>query len=197
MSLYTSSYLKNLVSENRSVLNERMINESKRVYTTFDVFLSYTLADKDVVGGIYIELIKQGLTVYLDWVVDPDLQRSKVTKESAERIRRRLKSSKSLLLAMSENVVLSKWVPWELGYVDGHTGRCGLFPVSDDRIPPTTFTRSEFLLLYPYVKKATVTDLSYSEKSYITESAYSYADFKNWVNGDAVPIYHNKNIDVL
>lgn len=43
---------------------------------TFDIFLSYNIADKAVVQGIYYYLSKLGYKVYLDYIIDPDLNRN-------------------------------------------------------------------------------------------------------------------------
>lgn len=87
--------------------------------------------DKEVVKGLYNTLTEQGFSVYVDWIVDPDLNRSFVTKESAEKIRKRMDQSRSLLYAISTNAEMSKWMPWELGYVDGIPGhKCAILPVT-------------------------------------------------------------------
>ena len=77
----------------------------------FDIFLSHSFLDQREVKGLYIELTDLGYRVYVDWIADPQLDRNNVTKESAELIRNRMKSSKTLLLAISENAEMSKWMP--------------------------------------------------------------------------------------
>ena len=97
MAIYTSSYLKNL-SERKTVLfSNQIINESKITHTSFDIFLSHSFLDKDIVEGLYIELTNQGYSVYVDWIIDPYLDRTNVTKASAKLIRNRLKISKLLI----------------------------------------------------------------------------------------------------
>jgi len=198
MALYTSKYLKNLASNKRS-----FINESKRIFSskttdmteTFDIFLSHSFLDKDEVYGIYIELTSKGYTVYVDWIVDSHLNRDNVTKESAELIRSRLKHSKSLLLGISPSATMSKWIPWELGYVDGNTNSCAIFPVSRETSGEKTFKRSEYLLLYPYIKLASLEGLS--GRIYTVESSNSYIEFDNWVKYNKDPIFNYKNINIL
>lgn len=96
----------------------------------FDIFLSYNIADKAVVEGIYYYLSKLGYKVYLDSIIDPDLNRNFVTRQTAEKIRKRLKNSRSLIFAASKGASLSKWMTWELGVVDGNTSKCMLLPVA-------------------------------------------------------------------
>lgn len=194
MALYTSQYLKQLSANKSYTVREGILNESKKEHTSFDVFLSHSFLDKDEVEGIYIELTNQGFTVYVDWIIDPQLDRNNVTKESAELVRSRMKISASLLLAMSANASMSKWIPWELGFIDGHTNQCAIFPVSKDKAAPLTFKRSEYLLLYPYIKKAAI---DYSPEIFVTESSNYYAPFEKWVRRNAKPSHNYKNIDFL
>ncbi|MEZ0183132.1 TIR domain-containing protein [Flavobacterium oncorhynchi] len=181
MPLFTSEYLK----RKSSVTS---LNESVKVFTarntrnmTFDIFLSHSFLDKQEVFGLYTELTALGYTVYVDWIVDSDLDRSKVTKQTAELIKERLKNSKSLLLAISTNATMSKWMPWELGIVDGNTDRCAIVPISQDNSNLYTFDRVEYLKLYPYLDIAT--DNSGAMRLWINEDSTTYTQFENWING--------------
>lgn len=194
MSLYNSDYLTRLSENKSSTVRDKLLSESIRVHTGFDIFLSHSYLDKKQVEGIYIELTNKGFSVYVDWIVDPQLNREKVTKETAELIRKRMKSSKTLLLAISTNAGLSKWIPWELGFIDGNTGNCAIFPVAPGAASPAAFERSEYLLLYPYIKKAR---FGYSEDVYLTESSNYYTTFDNWVRRNSTPFYNATNIDFL
>lgn len=183
MALYTSNYLKNLAG-NKS-LNEsiRIFSELEKAQHSFDIFLCHSFLDKDEVKGLYFELTKAGFSVYVDWIIDKDLDRDNVTKESAELIRKRLRSSKTLLLALSANAKMSKWVPWELGYVDGHTQQCGLIPVSQDNIDRSNFERTEYLKLYPFIDKPN--DLSRLRgKLFAVENANHYVELGRWIRGN-------------
>lgn len=116
----------------------------------FDVFLSYNIKNLETVKAIYYVLRKGGLKVYLDCIVDPDLQRENCTKATAQRIHDRLMNSNSLLYAQSPSAGQSNWMPWELGVVDGHTHKCFIMPVTLDATPVTP--KREYLALYPYIK---------------------------------------------
>jgi hypothetical protein len=170
-----------------------MMSESKQK-NSFDIFLSHCYLDKTAVKGLYIELTRLGFSVYVDWIVDSHLDRNNVTKETAKIIQSRLKSSKSLLLATSENADLSKWMPWELGYVDGHTQLCALVPVTNLSITKRTFERREFLLLYPYIKRAQSTNSR--ERLWVVENATNYVVFEDWMN-NIRPFFRDINIDGL
>lgn len=191
MALYTSNYLKSLARTKSPTERVKLMNESQLVHHTFDIFLCHSYLDKEIVEGLYLELTKMGFKVYVDWIIDPQLNRNDVTKDAAELIRRRLRASKSLLLALSANAGLSKWVPWELGYVDGNTQQCALLPVSTDDLSRTSFHRTEYLKLYPYVEKPN--DLSrFRDNLWAVEGAHTYVDFQEWIKGKK-PAYSSTN----
>ena len=87
--------------------------------------------------------------MYLDYIIGPDLNRNFVTKQTAEKIRKRLRNSSSLIFAASQGASLSKWMTWELGIVDGNTSKCMLLPVAQgyERV----YDKQEYLKLYPVV----------------------------------------------
>ena len=150
------------VSYFKSVVSRMPINEQQRTFSAgsselFDVFLSYNINDKDVVKGIYYVLKNMGFKVYVDFMVDPQLDRRSVTKETAECIQSRLKHSKSLIYAQSSNAAMSKWMPWELGVVDGNTSKCFIMPVQKGY--EIINSRQEYLLLYPVIGINTSSEL--------------------------------------
>lgn len=129
------------------ILNESELNEQ------FDIFLSHSYVDSRLVSALYTDLTEKGFNVYVDWLIDSSLDRSVVTKETAEVIRTRLNNSKSLVIAVSENSKISKWIPWELGYADGHCGKCCILPIMEDQDSKKDFSGTEYLKLYPKIKK--------------------------------------------
>jgi hypothetical protein len=146
----------------KGVVAKMPINEQQRTFSAgsnelFDVFLSYNINDKDVVKGIYYVLKNMGFKVYVDFMVDPQLDRRSVTKETAECIQSRLKHSKSLIYAQSSNAAMSKWMPWELGVVDGNTSKCFIMPVQKGY--EIINSRQEYLLLYPVIGINTSSEL--------------------------------------
>lgn len=190
MPLYTSNYLKGL-SGSRS-LNERtrIFSQRDNLNTNFDIFLCHSYLDKEEVDGLYRELTNMGFTVYVDWIIDPHLDRDHVTRETAEHVRNRLRSSKTLLLAISANAALSRWVPWELGYIDGKTTQCALLPVAQGNAVRTSFTRTEYLTLYPYIEKPN--DLTrFRDKLFTVDDTNTYVDFHEWTKGGK-PRFHSQ-----
>ena len=156
------SYFKGIVA--RMPINEQQRTFSAGSNELFDVFLSYNINDKDVVKGIYYVLKNMGFKVYVDFMVDPQLDRRSVTKETAECIQSRLKHSKSLIYAQSSNAAMSKWMPWELGVVDGNTSKCFFMPVQKGY--EIINSRQEYLLLYPVIGINTSSELRVYDSEY-------------------------------
>lgn len=126
----------------------RAFSPSKR----YDVFLSHSYQDADVILGVKAIIESLGLTVYVDWVDDGGLDRSKVTVKTAEILRVRMRQSSSMVYVHSAQSPDSKWMPWELGYFDGFKPSfVWILPlvVSSD----SEFQGQEYLGLYPTIDK--------------------------------------------
>jgi hypothetical protein len=114
----------------------------------FDIFLSHAYEDAEVIHGVYVRLQREGLSVYLDWLADPQADRSRVTPETARLLRTRMNHSRFLLYASSHASSSSKWMPWELGYFDGRRpGHLGILPIV--AAAGAGFVGLEYLGLYP------------------------------------------------
>jgi hypothetical protein len=190
MSLFKKSELLSDLKASRQFINEkyayedvksfssrRLIADSKYFseHKTYDIFLSHSYDDEEIIFQLKLELEKYGLSVYVDWIEDKQLDRSKVTKETAEIIRKRLKNCKSLVYAISPNSKLSSWVQWELGFADGHKNRkVAILPIDDDS-NNSTFYKQEYLGLYPYIDKTANT---------IWVNGDSWIDLKSWLSGE-------------
>lgn len=186
MSLFTSSYLKNVYTFNQRTLNESIrLKANSPQATSFDIFLSHSFLDRDEVFGLYYELTERGFSIYVDWIVDPQLDRNNVTKQSAELIRKRMQSSKTLLLAISHNASVSKWMPWELGFVDGNTGFCAIAPISKDNQHRDGYSGVEYLSLYPYLDRAT--DKGGKDEVWINRPDGAYVNLRSWVINKTQP----------
>lgn len=132
---------------------KRIINENRRIYNQrdqYDLFLSHSYLDKDLIYSL-VELFNDaGYSVYVDWMVDTQLDRSSVNAKTADSLRLRMKMCKGLAYVSTTNTPQSKWCPWELGYVDGNkNGRCAILPVLE--APNESFKGQEYLGLYPYI----------------------------------------------
>lgn len=72
--------------------------------STFDVFLSHSYDDAEVILGVKKIMESLGLKVYVDWIDDAGLDRGKVTRETAAILRLRMRNSLSLVYAHSESL---------------------------------------------------------------------------------------------
>lgn len=128
------------------------IVESQNYKYHFDVFLSHSVKDAELVLGVVRILENMGQKVYVDWVVDKQLSRDSVTKKTAEILRNRMKQSSRLLYLATDNASSSKWMPWELGYFDGlKSGKVAILPLVEYSF--SSFEGQEYLGLYPALDK--------------------------------------------
>jgi hypothetical protein len=125
-------------------------NEARRdpEVKEYDIFLSHSFLDAKIIYGLKAVLEENGFSVYVYWLEDAS-ERTRVTAETAERLRKRMQSCKFLLYATSENADNSRWMPWELGYFDGIRGKVAICPISNN----SNFEGREYLGLYPHMEK--------------------------------------------
>ena len=131
-----------------------MLRESAKFSAsqTYDIFLSHSFQDATYILGIKQLLEEQELSVYVDWIADPGVDRTNVTRSNAEMIRLRMKHCRSLIYATSNNTGTSKWMPWELGYFDGHKPtKVAVLPFIGDS--EDTWAGQEYLSLYPAIEQ--------------------------------------------
>lgn len=133
----------------------RHLNEQTRNFSSakeYDVFLCHSVKDAQAIARLVEILQKCSLRVYVDWIEDPQLDRSKVTPTTAGRIRDRLDSCTSLLMALSSNSIKSSWVQWELGLGDGKkNGKVAIIPLVRNNDQDKDFYKQEYLGLYPHI----------------------------------------------
>lgn len=127
--------------------------------TTYDVFLSHSSDDKELVLGVKDRLEDAHCTVYVDWIEDGDLDRTAVTPANAERLRGRMRHCRSLVYLATDRSLLSQWSMWEIGFFDGMERPIGILPVLEDG-DNARFEGVEFLGLYPTIELRPATDPS-------------------------------------
>lgn len=177
MAYFTESHFR-YYRENLNESQRAFILKAKRdLSTVFDIFISYNIYDKAIIRGVYNELTELGFKVYVDFIVDSNLDRNNVTLETAQTIRRRLENSKSLIYAQSPAATMSRWMPWELGVVDGHTKRCAVMPILQKSTD--IYSRQEYLRLYPIVKPDFVNTMSVIKEENGRESQLTVRSFIN------------------
>lgn len=122
----------------------------------FDIFLSYATRDIVLALGVWQLLQKADLQVYMDWIDDPQLDRTHVNRATAEVLRKRMRNSNRMIFISSGKSSDSRWMPWEVGFFDAAVGRVAVLPVRAG--PPdvekegdTAFVQQEYLNLYPTI----------------------------------------------
>ena len=111
---------------------------------SFDVFVSHSSQNKELIHDIMKLINAQGLVCYIDWVEDREqLRRELSSKDTAEVIINRIKQSKVFVYVLTKECVASKWSPWELGYA--HAIGKPIFVIQIDEIDD----KPEYLDLYP------------------------------------------------
>ncbi|WP_375577465.1 TIR domain-containing protein [Paracidovorax oryzae] len=128
--------------------------ETRRAKSTdrFDIFLSHSYKDAELILGVKLLLQNKGFSVYVDWLEDSHMNHKKVTKENADILRQRMRQSSSFIWVASETSSDSKWMPWELGFFDGfRPNHIAVLPLVD--YDNEIFKGQEYLSLYPLVDK--------------------------------------------
>lgn len=148
----------------------------------YDIFLSHSFHDAEVIHGLKIFIEETySLSVYVDWIDDPELDRTHVTKDTADRLRGRMKKCRTMLVAHSEASPNSKWVPWEIGFFDAHSSRVAVMPISENLTYSEEFEGQEYLGLYSYGVHGS--DKIGRTRIFIQDSPTKYVDLFDWVQG--------------
>lgn len=165
-------------------LNEGRITDSTQLY---DIFLSHSSLDNELIAGLKLILEDMGLKVYVDWN-DKQLDPNNVTPETAAVLRERMKQCKSLLYAFSENASKSKWMPWELGYFDAlKNSRVAVLPIS--KTDKYSYKGSEFVGIYYFIQ---IDKMSGTDKDAVwVHNGDDYVIFDKWLKGQE-PYNHTK-----
>ena len=156
---------------------------------TFDIFLSHSIRDAELILGMKGIFEDLGYTVYVDWIEDPNLDRSKVTAETAEKLRQRMNSSKSLFFVTTTNAESSKWMPWECGYFDGKKQKVAIVPITT-KATNNQYSGQEYLGLYPYIVQQANT--ANKELLWVRKSSTEYVSYDGWVKVQNSEIVWNK-----
>lgn len=160
----------------QAVLNEGRITDSSKMY---DIFLSHSSKDMDLIAGIKLILEDLGYSVYVDWN-DNQLDPNNVTPETAKILRERMSQCKSFLYAFSENASNSKWMPWELGYFDAlKNSRVAVLPIT--QTAKYSYKGSEFIGVYYVIQIAQIQN-TYKEALWVYDGD-KYVIFSSWLLG--------------
>lgn len=153
MAYYTASDLRQRAGGiTASAARSKLSHMAKPAAGAYDVLLSHSVRDAVSVLGLKKELEAERLTVYADWLEDPDLDRSNVTPFTAKKLRERMRMCRTLVYATSKNALASRWMPWELCYFDGRHGpsRVAICPILEGA---GSYAGEEYLGVYKRVEK--------------------------------------------
>lgn len=168
MGYYTESKLREIAKQSfvRTIIEGRVYKAGKKTAPArFDVFISHSSEDKDLVTGLYWDIMSKGFQPYVDWIIDTELSRDNITTETAIKLCSRMDQSDCMFLIASYNASLSGWIPWELGYFTGKKESSDIYYLptlnSND-----AFNDKEYVQLYQKIKEEQVeTVLSKYKKS--------------------------------
>ncbi len=157
-----------------------ILMEHKKAYTAlkrYDIFLSHAYLDAELILGIKTYFEDQGYTIYVDWIDDPMLDRTKVDKSTALLLKERMSSCRSLLYAFTQNSINSKWMPWELGFFDGFDGKVCVIPIAKGQTTESYNIGVEYLDVYPYFEVI-------NDTGYVSDSFLTFVSFEKWLKGE-------------
>ena len=129
--------------------SEELIEEAKAARKQ-TAFLSHSHKDLRLAKSLQAFLQDEGWAIYIDW---EDTSMSDFpTRETAEKIRAKVRDLDWFLFLGTQNSMRSRWCPWEVGYADG------VKPIDNILIIATTDSTgtygSEYLQLYRHIDPA-------------------------------------------
>lgn len=135
---------------------------------TYDLFISHSSSDSNLILKLKAILNSYGLNVYIDWVSDRNALKRELTNiNTAKAIIERLRSSKALLYINTDSSFQSQWTPWELGYFHALKGnRICVYTPKDTPKPA-------YIDIYPSV--TLVNDIL------MVETEDGYISLKDWL----------------
>jgi len=131
-------------------ISEALNRAARQRLARYDIFMSQTIRDAEIVLGVYDLLTTAGYDVFCDWVEAPEADRSQVTPANAAFVRATMGVSDTLLFLDTAGAAQSLWMCWELGWFDAAKGAVGVLPILAEG--ERYYRGREFLGLYPYVE---------------------------------------------
>ncbi len=115
---------------------------------SYDVFISYSYADEVIYPlDAFLNLRDAGISAYLPRRFDRSKEKPPKLLDIS-RTRDALLKSRALVMINGPQASRSQWIPWEIGYMSGKTGKVAISSIADDK---NRIRKREFLRLYPSV----------------------------------------------
>lgn len=146
----------------------------------YDVFLSYSFKDKEFALKICKLLEECGYSVYID-LNDEQLDRSNVDRKTAQRLATMMKKCSCLIYLHTASATVSKWCPWELGFMSGYKNfRCVTIPLTEDK---EEFPHQEYLEMYPTLSYEQIKGSDKMDFWVDENDSDLYVNLRKYING--------------
>ncbi len=133
----------------------------------FDLFLSHSSLDSELLLDLKAILNHSDINIYVDWVNDRDaLKREFTNVNTAQAIIERLKSSKALLYVHTDACQNSRWTPWELGFFHALKNKICVYNPNNIEIAP-------YLEIYPIA--------FIEDKKFFVRTGGETVELKEWI----------------
>ncbi|WP_312218978.1 hypothetical protein [Brevundimonas sp.] len=164
-------------------MEEALHRAAHRRRDHYDIFLSQTIRDAEIVLGVYDVLTEAGYSVFCDWIEAPLKDRHEVSPANAAYVRSVMGICDTLLFIDGPGAAQSLWMCWELGWFDGARGPVAILPVTNE--PKAYYYGREFLSLYPYVTVDEKGRLSVVRPAVPSPNGFMIIESPNWTAFDA------------
>lgn len=167
---FNQKYLDSLPVSRKSRINNLLEAKLETINDNdYDVFLSHSSRDKDLVGKVRDVIEKEfGYKAYVDWDENSGMKRREVANTVKEVMRR----CKTFLIIKTKNSDESSWVSWETGYFEAlkfknvynNFEKIGVLVIEDEGYDVTEVKRKEgcchqeYLLRYTFVNESNLKD---------------------------------------
>lgn len=187
------------------ILNETFLrNEAKKIYNLdkfelllenkyfaanqrYDLFISHSFQDKELVEVLYNKFKEAGYRVYIDWKEETLQNRGNVSSETAKILKNHMNNCLGLLYIATASITNSKWCPWELGYADGKKNTAAILPILKDE--HSQYKGQEYLGIYPYVDYNKNKKGKYDFFVNDENDERKYTTLRDWLEGGALRIH--------
>lgn len=182
--ILTKDFLQNEVNKYSSLNKFSLLLENRKFDNnkSYDLFISHSFMDKQLVEVLYKKFEESGYKVYIDWKEEKLQDRENVSSETAKILRERMNRCSGLSYIATGNIVNSKWCPWELGYADGKKNKAAILPILNEK--SNEYKGMEYLGIYPYIDY--VEDKNGKFDFWVNDSQIKnkYTTLRKWLNGE-------------
>jgi hypothetical protein len=183
--ILSKKYLNEMVQQNVLLESKQFFDSKRSEFDSYDIFFSYSFADKEFAAIVVQLLEKHGFSVYIDYK-DKELDRNKVDRKTADTLAKAMNKCRCLLYLHSKSSKISKWCPWELGYMSGKKNfRCATVPLIDT---DEKYEHQEYLLIYPYIDYEKSNGAKKEFMFWVNDvnDSKTYVSLKDFINGHSL-----------